>query len=91
MDKHHIIGGSFSLEDDYLRPVDNTPGSYRFSPPPTYLQSFGDPKIEEDNKLRKLINDGMFERKSSERYVPDPDDTLKRGNKRRTGKSEKEV
>lgn len=33
----------------------------------------------------------MFERKSSERYVPDPDDTLKRGNKRITGKSEKEV
>jgi len=69
LDKHHICGGSFSLEDDYLRAVDSAPGSYHFSPPPSYLQSFGDPRI--DDEAKKVDDDDVFKRKSSERYVPD--------------------
>ena len=72
LDKCHISGGSFSYDDDdYLKPVDmeiggtySTPPSY--SSPPTYLQSFCDPRIETTK-----ADDDVFKRKSSERYVPD--------------------
>lgn len=65
MDRHHISGGSFSFADeDYLRPVEGEVGSFHYSPPPPYCQSFSDTSVQKDV-------DNVFERKSSERYVPD--------------------
>lgn len=65
LDRHHISGGSFSFADeDYLRPVEGEVGSFHYSPPPPYCQSFSDTSVQKDV-------DNVFERKSSERYVPD--------------------
>ena len=51
---------------DNPKPADTQPsGSYNFSPPPSYLQSFGDPRIHSE----KEGDDEVFLRRPSERYV----------------------
>lgn len=69
LDKTHIGGGSISQNEDYLKPVDGEPvGSYKFSPPPTYSQSFEDRRLDADSNPDKA---NAFLRQQSDRYVPE--------------------
>ncbi|XP_065669835.1 vascular endothelial growth factor receptor kdr-like isoform X2 [Hydra vulgaris] len=65
LDKSHIKG-SLPVDCNNVQSVNGQPsGSYNFSPPPSYLQSFGDPRIHSE----KEADDEVFLRSPSERYV----------------------
>merc|ERR1712013_135411 len=76
LEPNHITGGEMS---QCLKPIEGSPlGSYKFSPPPTYSQSFEDRRLATNEsspttnrQQRQPSEIPSFGRQMSDRYVPE--------------------